>query len=105
MVGACGGLSLTFPRGPRNFQRRIPQIDDGSLAWRRRTYQFVSQIYGGLKNMGRDVEGKVVAGGVSLLSVRSGNGGREYCGGGCGRGRERLGLRIHPTSVGEGGNV
>ena len=43
-VRECGGLSLTFPRGPRNFQRPIPQVDDESLAWRGRTYKFVSRF-------------------------------------------------------------
>jgi hypothetical protein len=56
--------------------------------------------------MGRDVEGKVVTGGVSLLSVRSGNGGAEnivavvVVGGASGSG-----LRIYPASVGGRGNV
>lgn len=55
--------------------------------------QICFQIYGRLENLGGGAEGKAVAGEVFLLGW-SGKGGGEYCGGGCGKWREGLVLRI-----------
>lgn len=91
----CGPFTCLPPEVPANFRNGF-QVDL-SLE---RMYKFVSQIYGGLGNLGGDAEGKVVAGDRSFVSVRFGKGGREYCSGGCGR-REWLGSRIidDPASV------
>jgi hypothetical protein len=55
---------LPSPRGPHKFQRPFPKLTIMNLAGRGRTYEFVSQIYGGLENLGGDAEGKEVAGEV-----------------------------------------
>lgn len=51
-VRECGGLPLTFPRGPRNFQWPISEVDGETLAWRGRTYKFVSKFMAVLKIWG-----------------------------------------------------
>ena len=68
-VRECGGLPLTFPRGPRNFQWPISEVDGKTLVWRGRNVQICFQIYGRPENLGGGAEGTAVAGKVSFAWV------------------------------------
>jgi hypothetical protein len=96
-VREYGGFSLTSHRSPQ-FLETVFRMN---LAWNR-TYEFVSQIYGGLDNLGVDAEGKAVAGEVSFLSVWPGKGVENR---GCGRSREWFESRTILGRWGEGGGA